>query len=234
MTMNDVPKLVAALDTNNSEQFRRLSKNLVGEVDMVKVGLGHLGSGLDAALAAVSDDGHQIFLDLKLFDIHETVARAVEGLCHLPLGLLTVHGDPHVVRAAVEGRKRGAGQFGLLAITLLTSLDHEDLLASGYPDNPVETLVLARAERALDAGADGVVASAMEANLLREKFGPLPMIVTPGIRPMESARDDQKRVVTPADAVRAGASHLVVGRPIMLADDPVSAARSIRLQMQQA
>ena len=233
MMKNDHPKLVAALDTNNKEQFAHLSKSLSGEVDMVKVGLGHLGAGLDQALGCVARDGHEIFLDLKLFDIHETVARAVEGLCHFPLGLLTVHGDPHVVRAAIEGRKRGKGQFGLLAITLLTSLDHDDVLASGYRDQPMDQLVLSRASHALDAGADGVVASAQEAQLIRAKFGHGPMVVTPGIRPVATSRDDQKRVVTPGDAVRAGASHLVVGRPIMLASDPVAAARSIRLQMRQ-
>jgi orotidine-5'-phosphate decarboxylase len=187
------------------------------------------GGGLGLALE-LKDMGKRVFLDMKLFDISATVTAAVRGLAGFGLDFLTVHGDPHVVRAAVEGR--GAAPTRILAVTILTSLDRADLDAALMVPGRIEDLVVERAARAFEAGADGVIASPHEAAAIRA----LPsargkLIVTPGIRPSGSAPGDQKRIATPADALRAGADHLVVARPVWAAPDPRAAARAILREM---
>jgi orotidine-5'-phosphate decarboxylase len=170
--------------------------------------------------------GKRIFLDMKLFDIGATVEAAVRGLARFDLDFLTVHGDPHVVRAAKEGA--GASGMKILAVTVLTSLDRGDLDECLYPAGPVADVVVERARRSLAAGADGVICSPEEAARVRalpESAGRL--IVTPGVRPAGTAKGDQKRVMTPADAIAAGADHLVVGRPVWQAADPAAAAAAI-------
>jgi len=184
------------------------------------------GGGLGLANELIQDHGKRVFLDMKLFDIGATVEAAVRGLAKFDLDFLTVHGDPHVVRAAMEGAS-GSG-MKILAVTILTSLDRADLDASLIQSGDIPDLVATRAGRAFDAGADGVIASPQEAALIRalpEAAGKL--IVTPGVRPQGTALGDQKRVATPAQAIADGADHIVVGRPIWQAQDPAAAARAV-------
>ena len=184
------------------------------------------GGGLALANELKVERGKKIFLDMKFFDIGATVEAAVRGVAQFDLDLLTVHGDPHVVRAAREGA--AGSHMKILAVTILTSLDRDDLDASLIKAGNITDLVQERAGRALEAGADGVIASPQEAALIRalpEAKGKL--IVTPGVRPAGAAQGDQKRIATPAQAIADGADHIVVGRPIWQADDPATAARAI-------
>jgi orotidine-5'-phosphate decarboxylase len=190
------------------------------------------GGGLAAAIE-LKNRGKRVFLDMKLFDIGNTVEAAVRGLARFDLDFLTVHGDPHVVRAAVRGR--GDAATRILAVTVLTSLDRADLDAGMIVAGDPADIVVERARRALDAGADGVIASPKEAAAIRA----LPsaagrLIVTPGVRPTGAAADDQKRIATPAEAIRAGADHVVVGRPITGAADPAAAARAVAAELAAA
>jgi orotidine-5'-phosphate decarboxylase len=184
------------------------------------------GGGLALARELKDERGKRVFLDMKLFDIGATVEAAVRGLARFDLDFLTVHGDPHVVRAAREGA--GASGMKILAVTVLTSLDRGDLDDCLYAAGTLADVVVERARRALAAGADGVICSPGEAAQVRalpEAAGRL--IVTPGVRPPGAAKGDQKRVTTPGEAVAAGADHIVVGRPIWQADDPRAAAAAI-------
>lgn len=218
----DVPNVIAGLD---------LATRLGDAVSFYKIGLGMLtGGGLALANELKHDHGKRIFLDMKLFDIGATVEAAVRGFTQFDIDFLTVHGDPHVVRAAKQGA--AGSNMKILAVTILTSLDRADLDDALIRDGTVPALVADRAGRAFDAGADGVIASPQEAAAIRA----LPesrsrLIVTPGVRPDGAALGDQKRVATPAQALSDGADHLVVGRPVWQADDPRAAALSIRDQM---
>ena len=224
-------RLIVALDVPNALAGLELARQLGDTVSFYKIGLGMLtGGGLALANELKEEHGKRIFLDLKLFDISATIENAVRGLTQFNLDFLTVHGDPHVVRAA----KEGAGDSGLkiLAVTILTSLDRSELDASCYKDGTVPDLVLERAARAMEAGADGVIASPQEASGIRslaEAVGKL--IVTPGVRPVGSDPGDQKRIATPAEAIADGADHIVVGRPVWRAADPKAAAQSILSEM---
>lgn len=220
-------RLIVALDVPNVIQGLELVEKLGDSVSFYKIGLGMLtGGGLALANELKQEHGKRIFLDMKFFDIGATVEAAVRGIAQFDLDFLTVHGDPHVVRAAKEGA--AGSNLKILAVTVLTSLDRSDLDASCYKDGDVQDIVVERATRALEAGADGVIASPQEAALIRA----LPvatdrLIVTPGVRPTGSALGDQKRVMTPAQAVAAGVDHMVVGRPIHKADDPRAMAENI-------
>ncbi len=179
------------------------------------------------------DAGHDVFLDLKLHDIPHQVAETVRVLGDLGASLLTLHASGGTEMMAEAARAaRGTGT-ALLGVTVLTSLDGPALRAPGIEITPA-ALVAARARLAVDAGLDGVVASPLEARELRELLGPTAEIVTPGIRPAGAATGDQKRVATPAEAIRAGASRLVVGRPILRASDPAGAARAILAEIAAA
>ncbi|WP_444453306.1 orotidine-5'-phosphate decarboxylase [Rhodobacter capsulatus] len=220
-------RLIVAMDVPNALAGLELAQKLGDSVSFYKIGLGMLtGGGLALANELKDEHGKKIFLDMKLFDIGATVEAAVRGLAQFDLDFLTVHGDPHVVRAAKQG---AAGKdLKILAVTILTSLDRADLDAALIRDGAVADLVVERAGRAFLAGADGVIASPQEAALIRalpEAAGKL--IVTPGVRPAGAALGDQKRVETPASALKAGADHLVVGRPIWQAADPQAAAQAI-------
>ena len=220
-------RLIAALDVPNALLGLQLARQLGDSVSFYKIGLGMLtGGGLALANELKQDHGKRIFLDMKLFDIGATVEAAVHGLAQYDLDFLTVHGDPHVVCAAKEGAS-GKG-LKILAVTILTSLDRADLDASLIKQGDLHELVLERAARAFDAGADGVIASPQEAAAIRalpEAKGRL--IVTPGVRPAGAALGDQKRVASPAQAIADGADHIVVGRPIWQAANPRAAADAI-------
>ena len=224
-------RLIVALDVPNALEGLKLAEQIGDAVSFYKIGLGMLtGGGLALANELKQEHGKRIFLDMKLFDIGQTVENAVRGLAQFDLDFLTVHGDPHVVRAAKEG---AAGKdLKILAVTILTSLDRADLDDSMLRDGTVPDLVVERAQRAFEAGADGIIASPNEAARIRalpEARGRL--IVTPGVRPTGSAEDDQKRISTPASAIANGADHIVVGRPIWRAASPRSAAQSIQTEL---
>ncbi len=220
-------RLIVALDVPHAVAGLELAEKLGDAVGFYKIGLGMLtGGGLALANELKQEHGKRIFLDMKLFDIGATVEAAVRGLAQFDLDFLTVHGDPHVVAAAKQG---AAGtDMKILAVTILTSLDRADLDAALIQPGNLGDLVLTRAGRALDAGADGVIASPQEAAAIRalpEANGKL--IVTPGVRPQGAALGDQKRVATPGQAIADGADHIVVGRPIWQAEDPAAAARAV-------
>ena len=220
-------RLIVALDVPHAVAGMELAQTLGDAVSFYKIGLGMLtGGGLALANELKQEHGKRIFLDMKLFDIGATVEAAVRGLAQFDLDFLTVHGDPHVVAAAKQG---AAGtDMKILAVTILTSLDRADLDAALIQPGDLADLVLTRAGRALNAGADGVIASPQEAAAIRalpEATGKL--IVTPGVRPQGAALGDQKRVATPGQAIADGADHIVVGRPIWQAEDPAAAARAV-------
>ncbi|RBI76109.1 orotidine-5'-phosphate decarboxylase [Roseovarius sp. TE539] len=220
-------RLIVALDLPNALEGLQLTARLGDAVSFYKIGLGMLtGGGLALANELKQEHGKRVFLDMKLFDISATVEAAVRGLAGFDLDFLTVHGDPHVVRAAREGAS--GSNTRILAVTILTSLDRADLDAGLMREGDIPDLVAERAARAFEAGADGVIASPREAAMIRalpEAEGRV--IVTPGVRPEGSDAGDQKRIATPARALASGADHIVVGRPVRDATDPAAAARAI-------
>jgi len=224
-------RLIVAMDVPNAVAGLELADQLGDSVSFYKIGLGMLtGGGLALANELKQERGKRIFLDMKLFDIGATVQAAVRGLAQFDLDFLTVHGDPHVVRAAKEGAA-GSG-LKILAVTVLTSLDRADLDDCLIQKGEISDLVTERAGRAFDAGADGVIASPNEARAIRslsEADGRL--IVTPGVRPAGADLGDQKRVATPASAIANGVDHIVVGRPIWNAPSPKAAAEAILSEM---
>lgn len=227
MTLSCDDRLIVALDVPNALAGLELARQLGDTVSFYKIGLGMLtGGGLALANELKQEHGKRIFLDMKFFDIGATVEAAVRGIAQYDLDFLTVHGDPHVVRAAREGAR--GSNLKILGVSVLTSLDRRDLDDGMILPGDIAQITLERAARALDAGADGVIASPNEAAAIRalnEAQGKL--IVTPGVRPAGAALGDQKRVATPARALAEGADHIVVGRPIWQAQDPASAARAI-------
>ncbi len=224
-------RLIVAMDVPNAVAGLELAAALGDSVSFYKIGLGMLtGGGLALANELKQEHGKRIFLDMKLFDIGATIEAAVRGLAQFDLDFLTVHGDPHVIRAAKEGA--AGSTLKILAVTILTSLDRNDLDECLIEAGEIANLVQDRAGRAFAAGADGVIASPHEAAAIRalpEAVGRL--IVTPGVRPAGAALGDQKRIATPASAIASGVDHIVVGRPIWRAPDPKSAADSILSEM---
>ncbi|MFK7940002.1 MAG: orotidine-5'-phosphate decarboxylase [Roseovarius sp.] len=224
-------RLIVALDLPNALEGLELTERLGDAVSFYKIGLGMLtGGGLALANELKQEHGKRIFLDMKLFDIGATVEKAVRGLVQFDLDFLTVHGDPHVVRAAKEGAS--GSDTKILAVSILTSLDRADLDVSLIKSGAVPDIVRERVSNAFDAGADGIIASPQEAAMIRA----LPnaqgrLIVTPGVRPTGADLGDQKRVATPAQAIQDGADHIVVGRPIWAQPDPRAAAEAIMSQM---
>ncbi|WP_238367655.1 orotidine-5'-phosphate decarboxylase [Mesobacterium pallidum] len=220
-------RLIVALDVPNVVAGLELTQALGNTVSFYKIGLGMLTrGGLALANELKQEHGKRIFLDMKFFDIGATVEAAVRGIAQFDLDFLTVHGDPHVVRAAMEGA--AGSNLKILAVTILTSLDRQDLDDGLMVPGDIADLVETRAARAMEAGADGVIASPQEAARIRalpQAAGKL--IVTPGVRPAGAALGDQKRVATPASAIVAGADHIVVGRPVWKAANPQAAAKAI-------
>ncbi|MGB1753627.1 MAG: orotidine-5'-phosphate decarboxylase [Paracoccaceae bacterium] len=230
--MND--KLIVAMDVPNALAGLELAKTLGDSIGFYKIGLGMLtGGGLALANELKVEHGKRIFLDMKLFDIGATVEHAVRGIAQYDIDFLTVHGDPHVVRAAKEGASKS--NMKILAVTILTSLDRDDLDANLMKAADIRHLVIERAERAFEAGADGVIASPQEAGFIRAlSSAKKKLIVTPGVRPTGTALGDQKRIATPAEAIANGADHIVVGRPIWQSNDPRKAAQSILQDIRDA
>jgi orotidine-5'-phosphate decarboxylase len=218
------PRLIVALDLPSTTEARALVEALGEAVSFYKVGLELFATDGMALARELKGQGKQVFLDWKLHDIGTTVERAAAVLADTGCDFLTVHGEPQVMAAAVRGA-RGSG-LKILAVTVLTSLGDADLEEMGYAEK-ARTLVERRVHQAIAAGCDGVIASPQEAAMARVLGGAKFLVVTPGVRPDWSAKNDQARAATPADALAAGASHIVVGRPITRADDPREAALRI-------
>lgn len=233
MTVVSDPRLIVGLDLPTVEAARAMVARLGDAVVHYKIGLTLLATPGGVALAhELRAAGKQVFQDWKLHDIGAQVEGAARSVAEGGCDLLTVHAEPQVIAAAVKGR--GQAPTRILAVTVLTSLSAGDLREIGYSHTPAE-LVERRVRQALDCGADGVVSSPLEAARARalavEAGRPEFLVVTPGVRPAGAAVDDQQRIATPADALKAGASHLVVARPVIAAPDPAAAARDILAQM---
>lgn len=224
-------RLIVALDLPGVERAEAMIARLGDSVSFYKIGYQLAFAGGLPLVRQLADAGKKVFVDLKLHDIGNTVARGVESVAKLGATFLTVHAYPQTMKAAVEGRA-GSG-LKLLAVTVLTSYDDGDLHAAGYRLG-VSDLVEARAQQAQVLGLDGLVCSPEEAAALHKIVGHQMALVTPGIRPAASAAGDQKRIMTPARAIAAGADYLVVGRPVMEAADPKGAADAIHAEIRQA
>ena len=216
-------RVIVALDFSSVEEARAMVKRLGNTVSFYKIGyqLGFAG-GIGFSRELI-DAGKQLFVDLKLHDIGNTVAQGVKSVSRLGAAFLTVHAYPQTMQAAVDAREGG---LRILGVTVLTSADDADLARAGYSCS-VKELVAKRAAHARDIGIDGLVCSPEEVAELRGIVGSSIALVTPGIRPAGSKADEQKRIATPAAAISAGADYLVVGRPIIAADDPKAAAQAI-------
>lgn len=224
-------RLILALDVRTVDEAKRLVDQLEGVVSFFKIGIVlHTASGLELVKWLV-DREKRVFLDLKFFDVRQTVKEAVARVADLGATFLTIHGNAEIVQGAVEGR--GESDLKLLAVTVLTNLDAADIEDLGFPVT-LDELVLHRARLAVESGCDGIVASPNEVTAIRAALGQKPIVVTPGIRPESSAPDEQKRIATPAQAIQSGSDYLVVGRPIRTAPEPREAAVSIIREMEGA
>jgi orotidine-5'-phosphate decarboxylase len=222
-------RIIFALDLETPEQARAWVEKLESRVKFFKVGLQlFLAGGFDI-VEWILKRGSEVMLDLKFFDVPQTVASAVKQLAGRGVSFTTVHGNDAILRAAAEA-KQGVK---ILAVTVLTSLDQGDLNDLGFQCSP-EDLVLSRARRALQVGCDGVVSSGLEAPKLRKELGGNFLVVVPGVRPVENRIDDQKRIVTVRDAFLNGADYVVIGRPLKQAADPPALAAEMQQQIQDA
>ncbi len=215
-------RLIVALDVPTADAALDLVARLEPHVRFFKVGLQLFLEAGFAVCDAIAARGHKVMLDLKFHDIPQTVALATAQFAGHDIALATVHGYPQVVEAAAKAK----GKTKILAVTVLTSLGQEELQQTGFAGTLAD-LVRLRAVTSLAAGADGLVCSPLEIAILRKHLGAKPLILTPGIRPPDSARDDQTRTATPKAAITAGANHIIVGRPITKSPDPAAAARAI-------
>jgi orotidine-5'-phosphate decarboxylase len=218
-------RLIVALDVPSANDARALVETLGDEVTFYKLGLElFMAGGYFELVDWLAARGKRVFVDLKFFDVPETVRSAVKALRGRGIALATVHGNQKMMEAAAAAK----GDVRILAVTALTSLDRGDLDDLGFACD-VDRLVLSRARRALEAGCDGVISSGLEAPMLRRELGDRILVVTPGIRPVENRpADDQKRTVDVAQAFANGADYIVVGRPIRQAADPAAAAAAIQ------
>jgi orotidine-5'-phosphate decarboxylase len=223
-------RLIVALDLPSVDAAQSIVARLGDAVSFYKIGYQLAYAGGLAYAPVLADAGKRVFVDLKLHDIGSTVAEGVRSVTRLGATFLTVHAYPQTMKAAVEARERG---LQILAVTVLTSYDDADLAAAGY-NGTVAELVAKRAAQARDIGVDGLVCSAAEAATVRGIVGSKLKLVTPGIRPAGADAGDQKRIMTPAAAIAAGADYLVVGRPITAAPDPKGAAEAVVEEVSQA
>jgi orotidine-5'-phosphate decarboxylase len=230
MQLEPRDRLIVALDLSSVEAAQAMVAKLGDTVSFYKIGYQLAFAGGIAFAHTLTAAGKRIFLDLKLHDIGNTVAQGVKSVAKSGASFLTVHAYPQTMKAAVDARD---GDLRILAVTVLTSYDDADLAAAGY-DFTVPELVAERAAQARDIGVDGVVCSAEEAAKIRTIVGTRLALVTPGIRPAGAEAGDQKRIMTPAAAIAAGADYLVVGRPILAAPDPKAAAQAIVAEIARA
>jgi orotidine-5'-phosphate decarboxylase len=230
MTPKD--RLIIALDLPSTEEAERLAAAVGAEGTFYKIGYQLMPIGGLDLTRRLSDAGKKVFLDFKFHDIGATVERGTASVAKLGADILTVHAEPDTLKGAVAGRG-GDKRLKIFGVTVLTSLNQDSLTRMGI-DMALEALVLKRAEFAAEAGADGVIASAKEAAAIKARFGAALEFVTPGVRPAGADANDQKRVVTPAAAIAAGADRLVVGRPIIAAADPKAAAAAIQTEIARA
>ncbi|MGC6455320.1 MAG: orotidine-5'-phosphate decarboxylase [Coraliomargaritaceae bacterium] len=225
-------QLILALDVPTREEALALLDRLDGSVQWIKVGLQLFTAYGPDFVRQVADRGHRVFLDLKLHDIPNTVAKAVQSIAALPVEMLTLHaaGGTEMIRWAEEARAEHAPHLHLLGVTVLTSMNDQQLREINV-QAPAEAQVLHLARMACQAGIQGLVCSPLEITPVRQTIGSDPILVTPGIRPAGSASDEQKRILTPAQAAAAGSDYIVVGRPILKAPDPAAAAHAIRAEL---
>ena len=232
--MKDIPvneRIILALDVDSPEQAKELVKKTESHINFYKVGLQLFMASWFEIVDWLSARGHKVMVDLKFFDIPETVRLAVAQLNNRGVTFATIHGNDPIIRAAVEAK----GDLALLAVTVLTSFDQEDMQAMGMTQS-IEDLVYFRARRALELGCDGVVSSGLEAKRLRDRLGVKLLIVTPGIRPganIYNQQDDQQRIVTARQAIADGADYLVVGRPITKAAEPIEVINMLQDEIRQ-
>jgi len=217
-------RLIVALDVPDLASAEAMVSRLGDTVTFYKVGMELAYSGGLSFVRRLADAGKKVFLDLKLHDIPNTVEKATAQVADLGATFLTVHAFPQTMKAAVKGR--GAGSLKILAVTVMTSYDDADLVEAGYALG-VRDLVERRARQAHAIGVDGLILSPEEVSAMRALLGPDITLITPGIRPSGSAAGDQKRIMTPANAIEAGADYLVIGRPVTQADDPKASAEAI-------
>jgi len=232
MMSKDIPlkeRIIFALDVDSVGRAQEWVERLENHITFYKVGLQLFLAGGFHVIDWIVGRGHKVMVDLKLFDVPETVKLAVRQLRGRGIAFTTVHGNDPILRAAVQEK----GDLKILAVTVLTSFGEEDMAEMGISVR-VEDLVLARARRALELGCDGVVSSGMEAKRIREDLGSKLLVVTPGIRPgknAELAEDDQKRIMTAQRAIENGADYIVVGRPISTANDPIQVVETMQSEM---
>lgn len=229
VNIKDLPlnkRIIFALDVKTSAEARQWVERLEDQIRFFKVGLElFLGAGFPI-IDWIVNRGLEVMVDLKLFDVPQTVSSAVRQLTNRGITYTTVHGNEAIVKAAVDAK----AEVKILAVTVLTSLDQGDLVDLGFQCSP-EELVLSRARRALQAGCDGVVASGLEAPKIRQELGSRLFVVVPGVRPVENRPDDQKRITDIRSAFLNGADQVVIGRPIRQAPDPVALIREMQLQI---
>ena len=228
-------ELILALDVETRDEAVALLKPLRGNLKHVKVGLQLFTKHGPDIVNVFADLGYEVFLDLKLHDIPNTVASAIKSLKGRPVNLFTIHtlGGPEMMRRAADAARDALPGATVLGVTVLTSMDDAQLAAIGVPRKP-DAQVELLADLAVKSGLNGLVCSPQELPVLRRNLGAGVALVTPGIRPADAALDDQNRVMTPAEAARAGASHIVVGRPILKAADPAAVAAAIRREIGEA
>jgi orotidine-5'-phosphate decarboxylase len=232
--MKDIPvneRIILALDVESPEQAKNLVKKTESQLSFYKVGLQLFMASWFEIVDWLSARGHKVMVDLKFFDIPETVKLAVAQLNNRGVSFATIHGNDPIIRAAVAAK----GDLALLAVTVLTSFGQEDMRAMGMTES-IEHLVYFRAKRALELGCDGVVSSGLEAKRLRQSLGSKLLIVTPGIRPganIYDQHDDQQRIITARQAIADGADYLVVGRPITKAAEPLKVINLLQEEIRQ-
>ena len=229
--MQPEERIIVALDVPSAQQARQIVDDIGEAGRFYKIGYQLMPIGGLELAKELTDAGKKVFLDFKFHDIGNTVEQGVRSIAQFGADYFTVHAEPDVLRGAVAGRAEDP-RLKVLAVTVLTSLDQASLTRMGI-STPLGDLVLERAKMAIDSGADGIVASAMEAARLRDALGDDFDIITPGIRPAGAARNDQQRIVTPRDAINNGATRLVIGRPIVASDNPAKAHGAIVEELRQ-
>lgn len=233
--LNKRCELILALDLESLDEIEIMLKNIGPKLKWVKIGLQLFTKYGPSIVAHLSSMGYQIFLDLKLHDIPNQVASSIKSLKHLPIQLLTLHtsGGEEMMRWASEARKDMQNTLQLIGITVLTSMDQKTLHSIGIENTP-EKQVLKLAQLGMQSGLQGLVCSPLELPILRKHLPPETLLITPGIRPLGSNPNEQKRIMTPAEAVHAGASYIVIGRPITQSKDPANTLETILTEMETA